>query len=189
MGQVEGFMEVKQSSYQFRAADEVAPKSTLNSLEVLLVEVGKTAIAIRASRVGRLRQYNPDQLLKPEELGQVGFPGFLGFMGAVGLPLIDLATLLELESSLADKTFQVLTIEQNNLMLGFVVGATQEIERVSLKDIQLLPPLIEEMRLKPAVWGLWQQSQDKLIPLVEPTAALSAADLQFLIETSANQAI
>jgi len=149
-------------------------------MEVLVVQTGGLWLAIRAVRVGRLRRYNPSDLVTSET---TIIPGFLGFIGSLQVPLLSLATLLNLESAPLGSEAQVLIIDRPDFSVGFVVEVAQEIERAELPTLRLLPPLIERMSLKPAVWGLWQRTPDIIIPLLEPLNVLSEAEWQLLTET------
>jgi chemotaxis signal transduction protein len=148
-------------------------------MEVLVVQTGGMWLAVRASRVGRLRRYNPADLIKSE---MAPVPGFMGFIGSLGLPLLNLATLLQLEDNNLGSEAQVLVVDQLGFTAGFVVEVAQEIERAELQALRLLPPLIEQLSLRPAVWALWQRTPDAIIPLLEPLNVLNEAEWQLLVK-------
>ena len=156
-------------------------RPNLTSLEVLVVQTGGIWLAVRATRVGRLRRYNPSDVIPSET---TSIPAFLGIIGSLGLPLLNLATLLDLESESLGQEAQVLVMEHDGLAAGFVVEVAQEIERAELQTLRLLPPLIEELRLKPAIWALWQRTPETLIPLVEPLSILTEAEWQLVMGTT-----
>lgn len=154
-------------------------RSAPTTLEVLVIQTGGMWLAVRAARVGRLRRYNPADLIK-SELAPV--PGFIGFIGSLGLPLLNLATLLQLEDGALGSEAQVLIVDQPGFTAGFVVEIAQEIERAELQTLRLLPPLIEQLSLRPAIWALWQRTPDTIIPLLEPLNVLNEAEWQLLIK-------
>ncbi len=148
------------------------------SLEVLILEVAELLVAVRARKVIRLQSFEPELLhtAEPDRL-----PGLIGFLGwhDTTFPLLNLATLLDLP---AQSGQQVLVVERNGQQVGFLVQNIQQIERMSLKDVRLLPVLIEENRLKPVVWAFWERQTDQILSLIDLLACLDEAGWQQLEE-------
>ena len=147
------------------------------TLEVLLIKLDAQLFALRARQIIRLQQFKADQLLPSTNIQLPYLHGLLGWRGTY-LPLLDLATLLELTPGSLDDSQQVLVLEQVGQPVGLLVQAAQQIERFNLADLHLLPPLIEQNLLKPAVWALWKRSPTELIPLFDPGALLSQTEWQ-----------
>ena len=159
---------------------KAAPVKAEATIEVLLIESNQSRLALRANHILRLHQFDPSAILPAEPAAPSYLRGFFDWRG-VYLPLVDLAILLGLKSNLdlAD-TQQILMLEQAGQVVGLLVESAQQIERVAVADIILLPPIIEQNRLKPVVWALWRRSETELIPLIEPSAALSPDEWQSL---------
>lgn len=156
-------------------------------LEVLIVKSGEQWLAIRTKRLVRLMAFSSEQLTPPEETLKVGSPALVGSFSPISLPIFDLAVLLNLTEAtknLEGANAQVIIMEQGGLSVGFLVQAAQEIERASLKDLHLLPPLIKQSLLKPAVWAVWQRSAEEMLLLIDPTAALNELEWQLLARSS-----
>ena len=157
-------------------------EASSTSIEVLLVQIGNQWLGIRTKRLVRLAPFSLTRLSPvPEELSTL-LPALLGVVSqADNMPVIDLMTLLDLSLEARPSSEQMMIIEYEGLAVAFVVQVAQEIERINLKDIKLLPRLVEQSLLKPVVWAIWQRSAEEPIPLIEPTEALSLSDWNFLM--------
>lgn len=157
-------------------------EASSTSIEVLLVQIGDQWLGVRTKRLLRLAPFSLNRLSPiPEELSSL-LPALLGVVSqADNMPVIDLVRLLELPLETRPSSEQMMIIEYEGLAVGFVVQVAQEIERVNLKDIRLLPRLVEQSLVKPVVWAIWQRSAEEPIPLIEPTEALSLSEWNFLM--------
>lgn len=145
----------------------------VESLEVVLIELGNTRLAVRAANIKRLQRLNLFELEAP---GPQAHPALRGYIYSNNMPIFDLAQLFELEDAPPryKKEDQILIINYRGRAAGFVVEQAQEVIRVGLNEVDPLPAIVEESRSRPAAWALWRKSQEELIILVEPTECFSA---------------
>ena len=148
------------------------------TLEVLLIQVGQTKLGVRAKNIIRLQSYAPEMLFQPAHDAPKFLLGLLGWRGTY-LPLLDLNRLLQQPPVPAEQPGQqVLVIEWESRKVGFLVQVAEQIERIWVRDLRLLPSVVEKNLIKPAVWAIWQPQPDELIPLLEPALTLDANDWQ-----------
>ncbi len=161
-------------------------KSTQDdSLELLLVQVGEDWVGVRVRQVLHLSRFEPTQLVPAQAHETLAVPPLLGWFGLEKRPVLDFGALLhDTPASPAPLTGQIMLVENERMILGFLIQAAQEIERAKVADLYLLPALIEQMLLRPAVWALWQRRPDELVPLVAPDAAFDPAHRQALLALS-----
>ncbi|MEI6044774.1 MAG: chemotaxis protein CheW [Chloroflexota bacterium] len=147
-------------------------------IQLVLVEIGKTTLAVRASNVKRLQQINLNEL----ELPNRGIhPALSAYVYSNDLPIFDLGQLLGLGSTNYQAESQLLIIEQANRRAGFLVDQAQEVVQVELDELDLLPELVERSRLRPAAWALWRKSTKDIIILIEPTECFTIEEWQIVI--------
>lgn len=182
--------------YNSFASAPKANSAKLETFEILVVCVSEILLAIRANRIQRLIAYLPGAI-QPPAAEEPTFPGLLGYFDPSAMPaktdggsrlarhrvladstqrfpVLALSGLLELPvPANTDAYKQIICIEQNGTTVGFAIEAASEIERANIADVRLLPKWVEESRIKPVVWALWQRTPDDLLPLVEPLEAVN----------------
>lgn len=137
---------------------------------------------VRAKSVFKLLAYQPEQIRPIDQAMVNEFPALLGFLESIGLVVLDLGQLLELPQpdEAAESLQQILVIKNDDFLVGLAIQSALEIERTSVSDIRLLPPLIETSRLKPVVWAFWQRQNEELLPMVDPLKAIAPERWQWL---------
>lgn len=162
----------------FRSLNPTRPIN--ENLELVLIEVGVTRLAVRAASIKRLQRMN---LLELESPGPEAHPALRGFVYSNSLPVFDLAQLLGFESATLNykKDEQILIIERGERRAGFVVEQAQEVIRAALSELDTLPLLVQESLLRPAAWALWRKSKEEIIILVEPTECFSDTEWSHVI--------
>lgn len=154
----------------------------LSGFEALVVKTNGAWFGVRAKSVFKLLAYQPEQIRVIEQPIVNEFPALLGFLESVGLVVLDLGRLLELPQpdEAAEPLQQILVVKNDSFPVGLAIQSALEIERTSVSDIRLLPPLIETARLKPVVWAFWQRQNEELLPMIDPLEAVPPEKWQWL---------
>jgi len=155
------------------------------TLELLIVRVAEVQLAIRSSSIKRLENFRLKALNKVDKIGH---PALLGYISPNFTAVFDLARLLKLETpgsanepdETGKKESQLLQIEYKGYLAGFVVDQAQEVVRVNLAELDVLPSVVEKARLRPAAWALWRKDEQEILILIEPTEAISAEEWEQL---------
>jgi chemotaxis signal transduction protein len=158
-------------------SERAAPK---NYLEILIIRVAGQWFGVRNDQPLRLLNFQARQLNKPAEPALAGLSGLLGELGISCLPVFDLAHLLELpDSPAASQAGQLVQLNLNGQALGFAIEQAQEFQRAPMSELRQLPPMLKQLRARPAIWAVWQRSAEELIPLL---------DFNFVLDKTARQA-
>ncbi len=145
------------------------------AMELILIEAGQRRFAIRASSIKRLQRIKLAELEAPAPQAPRALCGYLKL---TNLPIFDLTILLGLETSPVALEAPILIASYGNRQAGFIVEQTHEVKRAGLNELDVLPRIVEQARLRPAAWALWRNPEvkDQIIILIEPTECLTAEE-------------
>lgn len=153
--------------------------NTQLTLEILVFRVAGQWFGLRGDRQLHLRNFDYRKLQPPSDPALAQLARFLGELD--GLPVFDLAQLLKIDiEPKTNPAGQLMWLNLGGMNCGFVIDEAQAIQRVPLNELKLLPLVIRQLNLIPAVWAVWQRAKDDLIPLL---------DFNFVLDQTARQTL
>lgn len=165
-------------SVQIQKSERATAKTFL---EILVIRVAGQWFGLRSDRQIHLRNFEAGKLIKSDDPALAELSGLLGELENLRLPIFDLAYLLELPASpSASPASQLVQLNLSGRAFGFAIEQAQEIQRVPLNELKQLPPIIKQLRSRPAIWAVWQRPSKELIPLL---------DFSFVLDKPAKQAL
>ena len=173
----------------FQAASAPRRTNMVEKLELLLFRCGGQFFATRAQNVSSLMR-GAGTALRSDSSSQEALPpelaaAFLGVADLNGIPVFRLDQLLETTDSSDFVGNQIILTSYNKYMVGLAVQEVFEVRTFEISKVELLPPLIEQVRRRDIAWALLRLDEPLVLDVSNnQETVIQAGELLVIVDLS-----